>query len=490
MNKRISLVVLLALILTCAVMAGGKSDKGSDGGSGKPSITVYGIKNQEEFPSGQTENNNRIINYIKEKTGYDIRWIIAPNTNEREALNMVMASGNPPDMIILQDKAVFNDYVSQRLLNPVDDLLANTKTIKTIVPEETWRAVESGGKHYSVPVPQNQFSTYGVIARTDYLAKLGNPRLETIDDYVRLFQLAADRKIGGNDTIPYVMWGTEPDLFAYAYGLGVEYDDFGSGKLESTWISANAKAYLQFMAGLFSRKLIDPEYAVNTTAQIAQEKMTNGRGLLYTGMWTDMNTLERTITNGDKAFGVIAPPKNIKGEPTYFNLQAPVRVYIVFPAQSKKTREAIAFLDRCIEDDIRLTISYGWENEHYVRKTLNGAQVIDQTPAAEDIRYRIYYNMWDTKEDFINRVNLKGFASGYFPMSEFTKKANLMLYAPPINSVSEFSPTLKDLKDEYFMKIITGAWGIDKFDEFVQKWHTNGGDQVLKDINTWYATFK
>jgi putative aldouronate transport system substrate-binding protein len=40
------------------------------------------------------------------------------------------------------------------------------------------------------------------------------------------------------------------------------------------------------------------------------------------------------------------------------------------------------------------------------------------------------------------------------------------------------------------MKIITGAWGIDNFDEFVQKWYSNGGDQVLKDINTWYATFK
>jgi putative aldouronate transport system substrate-binding protein len=489
MNKRISLVVLLALLLTCALMAGGQSGS-SASGSGKPSITVYGPSNVEEFPAGETENNNRIINFIKEKTGYEVTWMIAPNTNGREAMNMLMASGAPPDLIYTGDKATFNDYTSQRLINSVDDLVPGTKNIKTIVPEETWRAVESGGKHYSVPVPQNQFASSGIIARTDYLTKLGNPKLETIDDYVNLFQLALDRKIGGNDTIPYVMWGTSPDLFAYAYGLGVDYDDLGSGRLESTWISANAKAYLQFMAGLFSRKLIDPEYAVNTTSTIAQEKMTNGRGLLFTGGWTDMNTLERTINNGDKAFGVIAPPKNIKGEPTYFNLNAPVRVYFLFPAQSKKTKEAISFLDRCIEDDIRLTISYGWENEHYVRKTIDGAQVIDQTPAAENIRYRIYYNMWDSQEDFLNRVNLKGFASGYYPMEVFTKKTNLMNYAPPINSVSEFSPTLKDLKDEYYMKIITGAWGIDKFDEFVQKWHSNGGDQVLKDINTWYATFK
>lgn len=489
MKKKLFLVFVLAAGAVAVLTAGGQRGSASDG-TAKPSVTVYGPSNVEEFPAGEDENNNRIIGYIKEKTGYDVKWIIAPNSNGREALNMLMASGSPPDMIYSGDKGVFNDYTNQKLIQPVDDFIANTKTIKTIVPEETWRAVESGGKHYSVPVPQNQFASSGIIARTDYLEKLGNPKLETIDDFVKLFQTALDRKIGGNDTIPYVMHGTGPDLFAYAYGLGVEYDDLGRGTLESTWISENARSYLRFMADLFRRKLIDQEYAVNTTGQIAQEKMSNGRGLMYTAGWTDMNTLERTIVNGDKAFGVIAPPNNIRGEPTYFNLNLPVRVYFIFPVQSKKTREAVAFLDRCIEDDIRLTISYGWEGEHYARKILDGVEVIDQTPAAENIRYRIYYNMWDTMEDFHNRVNLKGFASGYYPMREYTKKRNLMDYSPPISEVTEFSPTLKDLKDEYFLKIITGAWGIDKFDEFVQKWHANGGDQVLRAINAWYATFK
>jgi putative aldouronate transport system substrate-binding protein len=490
--KKTGMCLVLALSLLQALAWAGGSAQGSQasGSAGKVVINVYAPGNVEEFPAGEDENNNRIINYIREKTGYDVRWTIAPNANAREAMNMLMASGSPPDMFYIADKNMFTDYVSQRLINPVDDFIGGTKNIGTIVPNESWRAVESGGKRWAVPVPQNQFASGGVIARTDYLEKLGNPKLETVDDFVKVFQLALDRKIGGADTIPLIVQSTAWDLFALNYGLGVEYDDFGNGRLESTWISENARSYLKFMADLYKRKLIDQEYVVNTTGQIVQEKISNGRGLMYTGNWIDMNTLERTIKNNDKAFGVIPPPKNAKGDIAYFNLNAPVRVYFLFPVQSKKTKDAIAFLDRCIDDDIRLVISYGWENEHYVRKTQNGVEIIEQTPEAENIRYRIYYNMWDTQKDFENRVNLKGFASGYYPMREFTKKRNLMDYAPPIAAVTEYSQTLKDLKDEYFLKIITGAWGIEKFDEFVSRWRSSGGDQVLKDINTWYVSFK
>lgn len=453
----------------------------------KPSITVYGPSNVESFPSGEDENNNKIVNYIKEKTGYNLKWIIAPKENAREAMNMLMASGNPPDMIYTGDKSVFADYTAQGLLEPVDSYITATNKIKTIVPAETWKAVTYDTKRYSVPVPQNQFSSSGVVIRKDWLEKLGNPALKTLDDYVKVLTMMRDQKLGGADTIPYVAHTNSTGVFEYAYGLGVEYKDEG-GKLVSTWISENTRAYLKFAAKLFADKLIDPEFAVNTATSNAIEKMTNGRGGMFTGGWTDVKGLTDAVkTKGTNiTYSVIAPPTGIDGKPTYFNLNAPVRVYFLFPVKTK-TKQAIAFLDRCIEDDIRLVISYGWEGVDY-KKRADG--VIEQTAEAEKIRYRIYYNMWDTKEDFLNRVNLKGFADGYFPMAEFCKNDPIMNYAPPIKEVTEYSTALKDLKNEYFMKIITGAWSVDKFDEFVTKWKSSGGDKVLTAINTWYATFK
>jgi putative aldouronate transport system substrate-binding protein len=508
MHSRIRIIaIVVAVLLTLSLMAactGGTTTTTGQGGTTttkattkatttgttapgpKPSITVYGPSNVEEFPSGENENNNLIINYIKEMTGYDVNWIIAPRDNAREAMNMLMASGNPPDMLYTGSKDIFADYTNQGLLEPVDSFIDATTNIKTVVSDATWKAVELNGEHFAVPVPQNQFSSSGVVVRKDLLNKLGNPAMNTLDDYVAFLEMVLEQKLGGDDTIPYVAHSKSMGVFELAFGLNEQYKP-ENGKLVATWISENARKMLEFSADLFARKLVDQEFAVNT-GTIANEKMTNGRGAMYTTGWTTMKELEGSLAgrNVDYEYAIIQPPQGYDGKPTYFNLNAPVRVYFLFPAGAK-TEEAIMFLDRCISDDIRLVISYGWENKHY---TVNTDGVIEQTDEAENIRYRIYYNMWDTEKDFLNRVKLKGFASGYFPMSEYCKYDVTLNYAPPIAEVTEYASALTDLRDEYFLKIITGAWTIDKFDEFVSKWKASGGEQVLKAVNDWYDTFK
>ncbi|GGA02424.1 hypothetical protein GCM10008018_55680 [Paenibacillus marchantiophytorum] len=48
------------------------------------------------------------------------------------------------------------------------------------------------------------------------------------------------------------------------------------------------------------------------------------------------------------------------------------------------------------------------------------------------------------------------------------------------------SKELKDLRDEYFMKMITGALPLSAYDEFVSKWKQAGGEEVVKALNTAY----
>lgn len=63
-------------------------------------------------------------------------------------------------------------------------------------------------------------------------------------------------------------------------------------------------------------------------------------------------------------------------------------------------------------------------------------------------------------------------------------------FAPPIEAVEDNAATLNDLKNEYFIKIISGAYSIDKFDEFVTKWNEMGGQDTLDGLNAWYDTTK
>ena len=39
---------------------------------------------------------------------------------------------------------------------------------------------------------------------------------------------------------------------------------------------------------------------------------------------------------------------------------------------------------------------------------------------------------------------------------------------------------------EYASKIISGEWPIEKFDEFVEKWYANGGEEVTERARAWH----
>jgi putative aldouronate transport system substrate-binding protein len=56
--------------------------------------------------------------------------------------------------------------------------------------------------------------------------------------------------------------------------------------------------------------------------------------------------------------------------------------------------------------------------------------------------------------------------------------------------MAERNEQLKKLKNETFVKIVTGNLPIDAFDKFVADWKKQGGDLITKEVNDWYAKQK
>lgn len=49
---------------------------------------------------------------------------------------------------------------------------------------------------------------------------------------------------------------------------------------------------------------------------------------------------------------------------------------------------------------------------------------------------------------------------------------------------------LEKLENEAFAKIIMGDKPVDYFDQFVESWRKSGGDQITREVNTWYENIK
>lgn len=71
------LITLLLAVMLAATMLGGMSALAED----KPVIQVVLPSNVQDFPDGITEDNNYIVDYWREKTGYDFDCIVLSNEN-------------------------------------------------------------------------------------------------------------------------------------------------------------------------------------------------------------------------------------------------------------------------------------------------------------------------------------------------------------------------------------------------------------------------
>ncbi|MCQ6562333.1 extracellular solute-binding protein [Paenibacillus mendelii] len=501
--------VMIAMLATIMIAGcgGGNNDspKGDDAaakgnnqgstakGSEQTKLKVYVPSNVEEFPSGTNLNKNEIVDYIKEKTGFDIEWEMQPKESVDQKINIMMASGDTPDLIITGSKSIYANLAQQGLLAPLDEALnENGPRIMETVPADTWKAVTYNDSIYAIAVPQNQSSTMGMLVRTDILEELGIPIPKTLDEYSAALKTIHEKKSAGG-LIPLLGGAADGngDAFGYiqsfsgAFGLGAQYVVEGD-KVVHTTTQPAAKEYLSYMSKLYADGILDREFPVNKNPNI-QEKLVSGQAAMATVGWADAKGIIEAFKekNPNGKLELIHPPVGADGQYGY-QKNTPVRVYMLIPKASTKVKEVVQFINNYMAEDILNVVSYGWEGKHYNMKD----GMVVATEEAENIRYRIYYQLWDTEKNFLNRVALKGFSPYYDPLKEYPTYTEITNYAPPIPEVEENSQALLDLTNEYFIKIITGALPLDAFDEYVSKWNSLGGEASLKAINEWYQTFK
>ena len=46
------------------------------------------------------------------------------------------------------------------------------------------------------------------------------------------------------------------------------------------------------------------------------------------------------------------------------------------------------------------------------------------------------------------------------------------------------------LWQDYAVKIITGEYDVDKYDEFIEEYYKKGGDQIIEEVDAWYQENK
>ena len=115
------LIVLSGLVLFVTACAGGDVDEGDDEGGDGGSVTVTGA-----WTGAEQENFEAVLEGFTEETGVDAEYKAAAGGDTASAVQTSIEGGDPPDVAMLPQPGLVQDFVDQEALRPISEgALAN-----------------------------------------------------------------------------------------------------------------------------------------------------------------------------------------------------------------------------------------------------------------------------------------------------------------------------------------------------------------------------
>lgn len=232
------------------------------------------------YPSATDVTEDLVLEEILKMTNVDADLMVAAGTSYDEKLNSILASGELPDIVYLNEKQM-NIWVEEGALLALDDLIDEYgPNIQAALDEDDYKASKyvGDGNIYGLPYLLKIPAQYAWGIRKDWLEQLNLEIPTTLEALEKVLTAFKDNAaaLGVENLIPMV--GNQSNLGSF-YGL---YEAFGfssSGESAAWTLDAdgnyicryehpNYEAFLETASRWYQNGLIDPEYLSRKNADI------------------------------------------------------------------------------------------------------------------------------------------------------------------------------------------------------------------------------
>jgi putative aldouronate transport system substrate-binding protein len=463
----------------------------------------------DETPTQPMKPDAPSIKEILKKKNVDIALELVPSSNYTEKKNSLIATNNIPDIIKVASKDI-QDFGRTGMFLPISDYMDDMPNFKKLVNERPEiKKLQVDGKLYGFPVLEKYRINVAPqpVLRTDLLAKHNLAVPKSFDE---LYTVLKALKAAYPDSYPFTVrsktLGTL-SLLAYPMGSGgtgvyYEPDDkryvYGPSQVDFK----NVVAYLN---KLYTEKLLDPDYAVNTQ-DMAWEKLSSGKSFFY----YDNNGFAAKVFNPalkqkdpNAKFEMIPPMKNSKGQIRSYRYQRDwLGNNYAISSKVKDPKALVRLFDWLYSEEGMRVSNFGVEGESYT--LVNGKptpvqSLLDKykdkqggmTAAIRSelgtglLSYAVYID--ESWEALITDPYMLKMAD---QIGEYTDKGQIQFqnYNPPFDK--EETASLKKLEtkvnttfEQEIDKFIMGLKPMSEYDEFAKKLYTDGASEIEKIYN-------
>jgi putative aldouronate transport system substrate-binding protein len=256
------------------------------------------------------------------------------------------------------------------------------------------------------------------------------------------------------------------------------------------------KKYLEFMKKLYTEKLIDQEWSLNQANKVI-ENFTSGKAAIISNGYFNAPTVQNALLKNTPNAKISSLPY-LKGDDGKVSVMASAGIsfYVGIPKWADNKDDIIKYLDLKLDKDIHKEAVIGKEGVHYKMENGNYFPILpifnDQYNNAssfltgvDEKNYPIYWQA---------RVRKDPILTDAFNKNQEAAKGNTsvdpLAFAPPLEAIGKYNLKLQKLMEDTFLKYITGAEPLENYDKFMAQWKAEGGDEMTKAANEWYAANK
>ena len=498
LKRGIAALVAGASVL-CLAACGGGGDKTSDG------ELTYWVKINGNIATSVANYAETVFaqEYMK-RTGVKVVYEHPAQGQEKEALNLLLASGSLPD-IIETDWITRNpdSMIAQNVIVPLNDIIdksaPNLKKYFEENPDIAIAAKTDSGQYYAFPFVRNGdklLNVSGFYMRGDWLKELGLEAPETLDEWETVLTAFKEKK-GATGVI---VTGSK-SLLNLSSGYGID-DAFyvEDGVVKYGMIDSRFGEFLGRMNRWYETGLIDKNVPT-MEGKYANACMLDGRaGVSFGAGGSGMGVLLTTAkANGDNNYSLAAvkAPAETKGAiPKFSNreLKLSDKGAAAITSSCKDPELAAKFLDFSYSEEGSMLNNFGIEGDSYtmvdgnpiytekITNDPNGltmAQAMGiyvrscgEGPFIQDERYIEQYYPTDDQRNALN----------VWSVNE-TDKRQMPLITLTAEEQSEYSKIMTDFetfRNESIIAFIMGTRSTDDYDTFIKECKDRGIERAIE----------
>ncbi|MDQ1914192.1 extracellular solute-binding protein [Paenibacillus sp. GD4] len=500
----LSITTLAALAAACN--GGEKVDNTKPQGT-TPAPTAQGDANKPkpEFKAllqyGRFDPNNEVVaKLLNEKTGYKVTYDMLPVENPDDKLNLLMANKEKYAFMLLSAPQ-YSKLAASGALEPIDELVNKYGTnMKNVISQNSWNGAKLNGKIFGIPqTGSGTVVNTALIVRQDWMDELGLKPPTTRDELYNVMKTLKEKKNvmalsgGKSPLVPEILPTFGLTMVQSTATTG--WQDV-NGKLVNAVENPNMRKYLEFMKKLYTEKLIDQEWSLNQANKVI-ENFTSGKAAIISNGYFNAPTVQNALLKNTPNAKIASLPY-LKGDDGKVQVMgtAGISYYVGIPKWAENKEEIIKYLDLKLDKEIHKEATIGKEGVHHKVENGNYFPILpifnDQYNNAstfltgvDEKNYPIYWQA---------RVRKDPILTDAFNKNQEAAKGNVVVdplaFAPPLEAIGKYNQKLQKLMEDTFLKFITGSEPLENYDKFLAQWKAEGGDEMTKSANEWYAANK